>query len=542
MKRSAVALVLALCVFVVAGCFEIEQEFTLNPDGSGKVKFTVISRGSMNPFEETAEDPAEQVKTSVADLLQKSEGVEAWKDVSYEVLKDGRMSIKGTAYFKDMKKLKIHTGGGDGEGPMDKLVFKKDDAGNIVLEFETEEGAGEKPKPAEMTEEEIQKQIRIMRAQFQQQKPLIETFVKDMKVDMKFRLPGKIGDAGIFTEGPDNTIGIAFEGKKILESMEKVIMDDDLAREAALSGDDPMGQAPPDFLLEMMFGKKGEPRAVTTGELKPLFDYKSEAAGAKIAANLLKELGLEEKIVKKAPAPVPAAKGEGFADLAVTSVEMTHPAGADERFGQKAGLKFSLKGRFPGAVMKVSGGEVKKALADTGQDLLPKQQWDRRIHFANLTDDKAGVTFDVKMDYPAPNVKSITEISGVLTYLVSGGREEVDLGLTDLTKGAKGTKHGASIKNRQKSQWQQGHEELQLNLRVEMETIAEIVFFDAEGKKLEVRRSGHMSMGSDTTIDFSIEGTFPEKGKIVVQFHKDLKSFEVPFSIENVDLLGRPIK
>ena len=55
-------------------------------------------------------------------------------------------------------------------------------------------------------------------------------------------------------------------------------------------------------------------------------------------------------------------------------------------------------------------------------------------------------------------------------------------------------------------------------------------------------RGGSWSSGNETSKSLTIKGKFPAKGRIVVRVYDDLKEYEIPFKIENVDLLGRPIK
>ena len=72
--------------------------------------------------------------------------------------------------------------------------------------------------------------------------------------------------------------------------------------------------------------------------------------------------------------------------------------------------------------------------------------------------------------------------------------------------------------------------------------IESIVVKDAEGNLLKTRESSWSSSNSETTRTLTLKGKYPAKGKILVNVYDDLKAYEIPFKIENVDLLGRPLK
>src|SRR5258706_3042028 len=100
MKRSTAFLSVALAL-LLAGCLDLDNEFMLNPDGSGKVKIKCIS--APVSFNLTDKKPPEEVlKTNVRQTLEQSEGVDAWSDVVAAIRDDGKMSFSGTAYFKDI--------------------------------------------------------------------------------------------------------------------------------------------------------------------------------------------------------------------------------------------------------------------------------------------------------------------------------------------------------------------------------------------------------------------------------------------------------
>lgn len=115
----------------LAGCFEIEQEFTLNPDGSGKVRIhsvfpATVFMGGLDV------EPEEMVRRSAQSIMELSEGIDAWREVSFKLTDEGKMLFAGTAYFKDIAKLNIS------ELPIVKPFFSRDEKGNLVLQLTTD--------------------------------------------------------------------------------------------------------------------------------------------------------------------------------------------------------------------------------------------------------------------------------------------------------------------------------------------------------------------------------------------------------------------
>src|SRR3954462_11775478 len=98
------ALALAL-----SGCFETKEEFTLNPDGSGKVVIeSSFTRAGGGMFDQGNQASLEELlQTTVKGIVQDAAGVEAWRDVSFRRLPDGRIYFKGTAYFRDLKEFSV---------------------------------------------------------------------------------------------------------------------------------------------------------------------------------------------------------------------------------------------------------------------------------------------------------------------------------------------------------------------------------------------------------------------------------------------------
>ncbi|HEX7897286.1 MAG TPA: hypothetical protein VF950_05975 [Planctomycetota bacterium] len=218
-----------------------------------------------------------------------------------------------------------------------------------------------------------------------------------------------------------------------------------------------------------------------------------------------------------------------------------HAKGIRPLNAMEAGLTLSILAELPRPALGVKDGKLLRATSDAGEDLLPKKDWDRRLGFPALSEDRGSVVFDVTLRPPGPQAKGFAEISGAFTYTAGDKTEERDLGLGDWSAGSKGKELGAEIEQLREEAFDKSHV-LGLTLKTPRESVAGVDFYDAEGKRIEVRPAGYMATGGMVTLNFASKAKFPPKGRIVARMYADLKSFEATFTLKDLDLLGRPAK
>lgn len=259
-----------LLTLLLAGCFETSQTFILNPDGSGKVvlesRFQTLSLAGER-LDET------QLKEEVSETMEKSEGVDAWTDVSYHLEPDGRIYFKGTAYFKDINSLNLDKGSN---------VRWTKDGSDMILEVigrNEEEEESQPSPPGKLTDAEIQARIKAQRDEWTHSKPLMESMLNTLTLAAVFQLPGRVTAVNNLKKTGDNSVSFLLEGVKMVKAIDSLMADDAWMRKKALSGafenpDDgpPMGAD----VNERTFGQKGEVTARVSGEMKALFDYAAE--------------------------------------------------------------------------------------------------------------------------------------------------------------------------------------------------------------------------------------------------------------------------
>lgn len=278
---------------MLAGCLEVREDYTLNPDGSGKVVVDlVVQEMPVNVGQADKPDPEVLARQTVRRMLDSTEGVDAWTNVAWNRTDDGRLHFKGTAYFKDFSKpwLKI----------VDLLgvTFSKDDKGGMTLLIDgPSQGAkAAAPAPApKFTKEDIEQRVKAERERFQQKRPSLEAFLAKTRIEMSFRLPGTPGEVSNLQKGEGEALRLVLEGPKLLQAIDQLVADDGYMRGKVVS-DTEAGQGGArldDALNEKLFGSRAPIRARMTGDLKPYFDYAAEVTAAKDAyPKMLERLGL----------------------------------------------------------------------------------------------------------------------------------------------------------------------------------------------------------------------------------------------------------
>ena len=395
------------CLALLAGCFETKEEFTLNPDGSGKVIHESTFQNVT--FSTKTEAPEQQLKKAVADVIKHAKGVDAWRDVSYHLLDDGRIQFKGTAYFKSLSALEFPNqtmlefewaNSGNGTGTLSLRNKKSSESGGSMA-------AAKSVDLGKLSPEERAKKIKEERAKFQQMKPMMAGVFGAMRHEVVFHLPGQPGESSNFTKDASGALALQFDGAKLLSAMDALMNDDAwLAKNAGNLG----GQEAPaldERMSALMFGGKGPVRATVKGLAGAVFDYEAEVAAARDEFAAMQQ--------QLSPGPVaaalaPPAQGGELKALKVMGVRLVREADEAREiqpFGNGAGYTLSLLADLPGSVMAMTDEcALDKALADDGSDLLPESEFSRKIHFPKLTTEKSSVLFEVEIKLPGTAVTS----------------------------------------------------------------------------------------------------------------------------------------
>jgi hypothetical protein len=136
----------------------------------------------------------------------------------------------------------------------------------------------------------------------------------------------------------------------------------------------------------------------------------------------------------------------------------------------------------------------------------------------------------------------MAEIAGVLKCFKSSGIKTIDLGLMELKAGAKNDAEGISIKKAGKADWGDKYM-IDLRMKILKHTLKDIQLFAEDGTQIETDiSSGSSSNGFWLNRAIQSKSPLPAKGRIVLELYDGLEEYEIPFSLKNISLAGKPLK
>ena len=146
---------------------------------------------------------------------------------------------------------------------------------------------------------------------------------------------------------------------------------------------------------------------------------------------------------------------------------------------------------------------------------------------------------EVELKLPGTAVKGIREVSGHLQYKVAGPMKELELGFPKLAAGAKAKELGAEIESIKAGG--EGDKAQTMELKLEIEPDALKVLYLMVGKtKTELKQRGYGGGNGTYTYTYESETGYPAKSRLVAEVYDQQQTFDVPFKLENITLLGEP--
>jgi len=530
-KHLSIFLWLAIAIGLTS-CFETKQEFTLNPDGSGKV----VHESKFQPFDfnivvggqQQTED--EKMQQAVASIIENSEGVDAWDDVHFERLDDGRILFRATAWFPDISKLKIEN------LSMLEFDWERDPSGNgaLSLSFKNDgDGEARENKPP-ADEQGRRAWLAAERGKFQQARLMMGAVLSGMSHTATFQLPGNAGENQGFEDAGDGKVSIRFEGGKFLEGLDKMVADDEWMLEHGFPEDG--GPEIHPALFEAVFGAEGKPTAERSALDEPLFDYAAEVAAARENAE-----ALADKLGATAAARIlPPSEGGPLKSVSIVGIRAgaaIDPALELRSFNHREGVGVSILCEFDGAILSIDSNKsvVETAVTENGTNLLPKSDFERRLRSSNLSADRTHAIFDINLDSPPAGETRLRDLAGTIHYSVAGETQEIDLGITKIEKDQRGEELGAEITDIKPGWREDGPLDLSLRLNIAREELVNAWIVRGDRRKALENR-GYSSSGNITTFNFEIEKDFDPDARIVVEIHDDIRNFTTPFILRDIAL------
>ncbi|MCB0834360.1 MAG: hypothetical protein KDC45_12915 [Bacteroidetes bacterium] len=522
-------LLLLAGVWLLTGCYETKLDYTLNPDGSGKVDVE-ITAVSMNM---DSKKPANALGAFAQGILEKSKGIETWANIEVKELSADRYFFKGTAYFRDLRTVKFQS-----YSLCDSLDVKTNKQGNLVIEVSQKESKSAE-EPASGSKATMEELIEKQKSEYKQIKPMLSAILGTMRTEMIFHLPGAIGSSSNFGTNAAGNPSVVFDGAKILDAIEKLMADEAFLKKQVQSGGS-IKSGPPagDELNKLIFGEKGPVKLVTKGKLKALFDYEKEAGEVAAAyPAMIEALGLNASVAAKEQVVEPLKSGT-FTEVRITKATWSDMVDPDYAlFGTEQYYTVTLLGLLPGAIVAAEKANLDVVTADNGEDLLPEDEWSRSTNYLRMSEKKNALMWDFNLKLPGDAVRGIRHLEGSVVAMSASTTREIktkkilfsglQTGLSDVEI------ESFSVENN----------ELTLKFKIQKDLIKSISVKDAKGSEIETFWASSWGDDESATITLSANsGEFPEQGTVTCVVYDGIEKLSIPFVIKNVNLFGKPNK
>ena len=208
MKNIYYLLILIVCMLPIAGCIQGQATVSLNSDGSGKLNIEVVIDPCCAQIQGSGWGAYRTYLTQIKDSLLQSEGIDAWSQVEWKALQNGKYYFKGQAYFNSIDNVVIHLGQYKANL---KAIFIKDANGNI-LEIQSDKiQADEKPWG---------KQNSALR--YKLFSVDMAEILRGFRLDLIFILPQKAEKITGFDTIDEQTVHYLLSGKKMIYLLEYI--------------------------------------------------------------------------------------------------------------------------------------------------------------------------------------------------------------------------------------------------------------------------------------------------------------------------------
>ena len=99
---------------------------------------------------------------------------------------------------------------------------------------------------------------------------------------------------------------------------------------------------------------------------------------------------------------------------------------------------------------------------------------------------------------------------------------------------------GAKIESIEPGWKKDGSQQLSLRLKIDMDGL-KTVYLVADGNKTALEQRGYSGGGKSYSFNLESKTNFPAKARLVVEVYDQMQTFNVPFKLENLSLLGAPL-
>jgi tetratricopeptide (TPR) repeat protein len=182
----------------VAGCIQGQATVSLNPDGSGKIFFETV----IDPCSVGCQDYRSYLLL-IRESLLKSEGIDAWSQVDWKKLPNGKYYFKGQAFFKSVDNVAIHFG-----------QLKCNLQAMWLADSNDRKIVGLRTLKSQAEEKEWQKQNSPLRYKLFASDTAV--VLNNLRLDIVFNLPAKAERAEGFEKIDERTVHFLLNGKRMV--------------------------------------------------------------------------------------------------------------------------------------------------------------------------------------------------------------------------------------------------------------------------------------------------------------------------------------
>lgn len=488
---------------------ELHHDFLFNPDGSGRVtvRWTGPAGGGAPP-------PADFLRQEI----ERATGVDAWDDVRCEV-EGEQLVFSGTAWFPDATALRFHCQGF--HVSLLDFVVRCDDDGSVTVTTATSGAttdAAEKVPPAELP-----RRLAAEREKLAMARGFLDAMFGDLVCTAVLRLPAPlVGNVRGELLAP-NAVAVRYEGRRLIEIVDRLMQDDTLLARLLQDG----GLESPAAALQLL-GDQGPVSLRTTPAAGSAFDYAAEVAAARERfAVFATELGAA------APAAAPDAP---LQRVRVIAAKVVLEADADRDLcpqGQnRPGVTLTIAGEMPVPALELEQAGYDLCVLADGEDVTPREEWDRRCHFPKTTQDGRTVYLDFEL--PAGQSRGLAELRGQVLAVASQGSEAHDLGFAELAAGAEGSFAGARLLTIETDD-DRTRLEVQVMLPRTRVLALELVVGDTATR---LEPAGYSCCNDESNLSYRLDGALPTDGRLVMTVASELVRTRYGFGLRQVDWFG----
>ncbi len=541
MRCLAECLVASAVMLCIAGCVNTEEHFTINGDGSGKVRLRV----EFEPAGMMSDEPYDKMlPMEAAGILTRAKGVAAWKDVSFKWSDNGLILFEGTAYFPDATKFAIP----DVQFVNLSWKFLHDGTSRLVVDDFL---AGMKPeltKPGEMSGAEMKAEIARQRAGYPENRRMLLSVGRRGRLALSFDLPGEVMSLANLEPGGEEGVDARLEltTQDLVDALDALVKSDAWMEKQVRAGYDLSENVPgeDDELRAKLLGAPGPATALVEASPRddPVFPYLKEVAEA--------QAGYREMVVALGLAPwLPEPADEGKVQAHYEGAQFTVENQALAwlySIVPPARAHVSLSLVLPGEVAAVKDVVITAAVTDSGEDILPAAEQDRHMAqwFINREHTQAYCSF--ALNVPTKKTYGLARLAGKVTYTTAKDPHNVNLGFDSFEVGSKGKALGAEVTMAGPAERWTGWtgDEVVIRVDVPQDRIMSATVAGVDGKMVFalVRLHPVVNEADKATFVHILTGDWQEDGRIILRVYDTVEQHEAPFELTNVTWQGQPLE